>query len=245
MRSCARSVREFLAILFLMAAMAQCQTSANQPRGVLSDPVDISPDFHDYANTYFVANTLASFDPATGKGVLNWRRHQLVPRLAFDNMKEGLQPSAGVTFPSREYAVDPALPFSIQFVSPRAIRIRIQTGTPARAAGPSPMLVREPQQDNSWKMERIAGGFRYTSVAGSMTILENPWHIEFRDAAGRLLTKTNHPDDNRSSLDVVLPFSFVRRSSDYSRSVAAVFSLAAGEKLFGCGESFTRLDRKS
>ena len=243
MQSYVRYVPILLAVL-IFPFVAQCQGSANQPRGVLSDPVDVSPDFHDYANTYFVANTLASFDPATGKGVLNWRRHQLVPRLAFDNMKEGLQPSAGVTFPSREYAVDPALPFSIQFVSPRAIRIRIQTGTPARAAGPSPMLVREPQQDNSWKMERIAGGFRYTGVAGSMTILENPWHIEFRDAAGRLLTKTNHPDDNRSSLDVVLPFSFVRRSSDYSRSVAAVFSLAAGEKLFGCGESFTRLDKR-
>ena len=41
-----------------------------------------------------------------------------------------------------------------------------------------------------------------------------------------------------------LPFSFVRRSSDYSRSVAAVFSLSPGEKLFGSGESFTRLDKR-
>src|ERR1022692_2612611 len=150
MRSCARSVREFLAILFLMAAMAQCQTSANQPRGVLSDPVDISPDFHDYANTYFVANTLASFDPATGRGVLNWRRHQLVPRIAFNNMKEGLQLFPGATFPGGEYAVDPALPFSVQFVSPRAIRIRMQTGLPAKPQGVSPMLVREPTLDSSW-----------------------------------------------------------------------------------------------
>jgi alpha-D-xyloside xylohydrolase len=45
-------------------------------------------------------------------------------------------------------------------------------------------------------------------------------------------------------LDPVLPFSFIRRSSDYSRSVAAVFSLSPGEKLFGCGESFTRLDKR-
>jgi alpha-D-xyloside xylohydrolase len=42
----------------------------------------------------------------------------------------------------------------------------------------------------------------------------------------------------------VLPFSFLRRPSDYSRSVAAAFSLEAGEKLFGCGESFTRLDKR-
>jgi alpha-D-xyloside xylohydrolase len=36
----------------------------------------------------------------------------------------------------------------------------------------------------------------------------------------------------------------VRRSTDYSRSVAAVFSLSPGEKLFGTGESFTRLDKR-
>jgi len=77
-----------------------------------------------------------------------------------------------------------------------------------------------------------------------VTIRENPWRIELRDAAGRLLTETNHPADNGKVLDPVLPFGFIRRASDYSRSVAAVFTLGAGEKLFGCGESFTRLDKR-
>jgi alpha-D-xyloside xylohydrolase len=30
--------------------------------------------------------------------------------------------------------------------------------------------------------EKVDGGYRYTSEFGSVTILENPWHIEFRDA---------------------------------------------------------------
>ena len=106
------------------------------------------------------------------------------------------------------------------------------------------MLVGEPPRDGSWKLARIAGGYRYTSTAGSVTVLENPWHVEFRDAQGRLLTKTNHASDNVAQLDPVLPFSFIRRTSDYSRSVAAVFSLTPGEKLFGCGEIFTRLDKR-
>jgi alpha-D-xyloside xylohydrolase len=107
------------------------------------------------------------------------------------------------------------------------------------------MLVGEPARDDSWEFARIAGGYSYTGTAGSVTILENPWHIEFRDASGRLLTKTNHSVDNAGSLDPVLPFSFIRRSSDYSRSVAAVFSLAPGEKLFSGGESFTKLDKRN
>ncbi|HEY8151023.1 MAG TPA: alpha-xylosidase, partial [Vicinamibacteria bacterium] len=88
------------------------------------------------------------------------------------------------------------------------------------------------------------GGHRYTSAAGSVTITEQPWHVELRDAAGRLLTHTQHTRDFSNTLVPALPFSFIRRSSDFSRSVAAVFSLSPGEKLFGVGESFTRLDKR-
>jgi alpha-D-xyloside xylohydrolase len=231
-------------LLPLLAVPVLCGASANQPPGLLSDPVDISSDFHDFSQTYFLADRLAAFDPVKGEGAVVWRRNELVPRIAFDNMEAVLRTFGGVTFPEREYAVDPALPFSIQFVSPRTVRIRMNTSAQARPDASSLMLVGEPPHDNSWKYEKIPGGHRYTSTAGSVTILENPWHIEFRDAQGRLLTRTNHTSDYQTSLDPALPFSFIRRPSDYSRSVAAVFSLSPGEKLFGCGESFTRLDKR-
>ena len=165
-------------------------------------------------------------------------------------MENVLQPFNGVTFPEGEYAINPVLPFRIQFVSPRTVRIRIQTGPGPGVPGapgpeqPSPMLVGEPPRDTSWKMTPVAGGYRYASAAGSVTILENPWHVEIRDAQGRILTRTNHTSDYATQLEPALPFAFIRRSSDYSRSVAAVFSLSPGEKLFGGGESFTRLDKR-
>jgi len=106
------------------------------------------------------------------------------------------------------------------------------------------MLVREPGRDESWATSRVDGGYRYASAAGSVTVLEKPWRVELRDAAGRLLTRTQHTTDLAATLVPALPFSFVRRSSDSSRSVAAVFSLEPGEKLFGTGESFTRLDKR-
>ncbi len=99
-------------------------------------------------------------------------------------------------------------------------------------------------QDRSWKYSPVEGGHRYTSDFGSVTILEKPWHIEFRDAQGRLLTRTDHDADNTSTFTPILPFSFVRRAADYSRSMDAVFTLSPGEKIFGCGESFTGLDKR-
>jgi len=231
------------ACLALISGMS-LKGQVDRPPGLLNDVVDISGDFREYRNTYFVADRLAGFDPASGTGSLTWARNQLVPRIAFSNMENMLKPFDGVTFPEHEYEINPSLPLSIQFVSPRTVRIRIKTGPQIKPEAISPMLVGEPPRDTSWKFTRIAGGYRYSSTQGSVTILENPWHIEFRDAQGRLLTRTDHPTDNAAQLDPVLPFSFIRRTSDYSRSVAAVFSLAPGEKLFGCGESFTRLDKR-
>jgi len=228
----------------LLSIPAVFGASANQPPGLLSDVVDISPDFHDYANTFFLADSLASFDPASGSGTISWRRNQLVPRIAFNTMEAILHPYAGNTFPGAEYAVDPKLPFTIEFVSPRAVRIRIRTTANPRPDEPSLMLVGAPPHDASWKYSEVPGGHRYTSWAGSVTILAKPWHIEFRDAQGKLLSSTRHTADNRPLLDPVLPFSFIRRPSDYSRSVGAVFSLSPGEMIFGCGESFTRLDKR-
>ena len=147
-------------------------------------------------------------------------------------------------FPENEYAANPTLPFSIEFVSPRTVRIRLQTGPEVAPPQPELMLAGPVPQDHSWKYEKIEGGHRYTSQFGSVTILENPWHIEFRDAQGRLLTETDHASDNTTTFTPILPFSFVRRAADYSRSVDAAFTLSPGEKIFGCGESFTGLDKR-
>ena len=228
----------------LSVSLALAQGAGNQPPALLSDLVDVSRDFRDYTNAYYLADTLTGFDPATARGRVTWKRHQMVPRLAFNNMGQGLRPFEGAVFPSAEYATDPELPFTIDFVSPRALRIRMRTGPEVRPDGEELMLARPVPRDGSWKYEAVAGGHRYTSAYGSVTVTEKPWHVELRDAAGRVLTHTQHTKDFSNTLVPALPFSFIRRSSDYSRSVAAVFSLTPGEKLFGCGESFTRLDKR-
>lgn len=211
---------------------------------LLNTPVDVSPAFQDFTSTFFVADSLSEFDPMSATGRVIWKRHRLATRHAFNNTLAGLRPVGNNEFPDIEYAADPALPFSLDFVSPRTLRIRMWTGQPARGTHRSQMLVRQPSRDDSWKLERVTGGYRYASAHGSITIVEHPWHLEIRDAAGRLLTRTHHLVDNETTLWPALPFSFVRLASDYSRRVGAVFSLAPGEKIFGTGESFTQLDKR-
>ena len=219
--------------------------AANPSLPLLNEPVDVSGDFRDFSNLYYLADHVVQFDPATATGKLSWRRAQYQTRQAFDNMLAVIRPVAPNEFPNGEYEADPVLPFSIEFVSLRTIRIHATSGPQLRANEPSLMLAGgKASQSDAWKVSTIKGGYRYTGPFGSLTIMEKPWAIEIRDAQGRLLTRSNSYSEESLTYTPILPFSFVRRASDYSRSMCAAFSLSPGEKIFGCGESFMGFDKR-
>ncbi|MBC8081778.1 MAG: alpha-xylosidase [Hymenobacter sp.] len=236
----------------LLGALTQGSALAQlQNLKLLNEPVDISDDFASFTNTYYLADSLASFDPATGRGELRYRRYGYRTRLGFDNILGGLEPAKPDEFPTTEYAPAPTLPFSVEFVSGRTVRVRAASGMQLNANEESLMLVggKAAVDTKSWKYSAVPGGHHYTSAHGSVTVRQFPWHVEIRDARGKLLTSTVHHQDNTAeqagrSYTPVVPFSFVRRAQDYSRSFSATFSLSPDEKLFGCGESFTQLNKR-
>ncbi|MGE5943256.1 MAG: hypothetical protein ACM31G_02845, partial [Flavobacteriales bacterium] len=101
-------------LMFANVVFAQLQNT-----NVLNEPPDISKDFEDYRNTYYLADELSSFNPETGKGMIKYLRHNIATRQAFNNMLSKLVPSEANEFPTTEYAVSPELPFSIEFISDR------------------------------------------------------------------------------------------------------------------------------
>lgn len=235
----------FFAIVCISYVNAQIPAQPGRPQYLLNEPIDISGDFHDFTNTYYLADSLASFNPQTGAGEIKYKRYEYVTRQAFNNMLGGLKQVPSNEFPSIEYAESPVLPFSVEFVSPRTVRVRAKTGFQAKPEQESLMLVGgKAPVDKSWKYSKIQDGHKYTSEFGSVVIKTSPWHVEVYDSSGKLLTSTNHITDNNTSYTPVLPFCFVRRSSDYSRSVSATFNLSPDEKIFGCGESFTQLNKR-
>jgi alpha-D-xyloside xylohydrolase len=241
----------FMALLFVASfhpgAIAQIPMhSADKNQVLLNEPIDISADFRNFANTYYVADSLSSFDPQTAKGEITYTRYEYATRQAFNNMLGVLRAVEPNEFPTAEYAASPSLPFSIQFVSARTIRIRATSRFQIKPGQESLMLVngKAPTERSAWHYSRTDGGHHYKSPYGSVTIFGSPWRIEIRDENGKLLTQTVSIADDSETFTPLLPFCFVRRSSDYSTSVAAVFSLSPGEKIFGCGESFTEFDKR-
>ena len=228
-------------------ATAQIQTNAGI-QYLQCMQKDMTADFYDLSNTYFFADSLVSFDAAKGQGLVQWKRYRMSPRQAFN--LNGYWPvrMQMLDFPDAAYDNDPNLKLKIEFITPRTARIRMFT---------SPVEPQNSDQEDvmfcdgfkakgagaMWKASQTADAISYQSPYGSIEIKPYPWRLVIKDANGKVLTQTRHIIDNDSSQVKLQPFSFIKRGSDNSRSINPVLSLAPGERIYGCGESFTSLNK--
>ena len=237
------SARRSLACL-LPAAILVLLASSGASAQRLGDVPDVSREFLNTEHVYFIGQKVGRYDADTGVGTLEWARHRRTLGLSFNKLDLGFGAGESNEFPGTEYDKDPALPFEISFVTPRTVRVRLSTrAAPFPGDAESLMLAAAPQRDTSWTVDAGGDAVTYTSAHGRVRLVRDPWHLEFYDASGRLLTRTMHLDDGGSFAQPV-PFSFIRRARDLSRNIAAAFQLAPDEKLYGGGESFTRLNKR-
>ena len=230
-----------------MVASAQIQTNAGV-QYLQCMQKDMSTDFYDLSNTYFLADSLVSFDVAKGEGKVQWKRYRLSPRQAFN--LNGYWPvrMQMLDFPDAAYENDPELKIKVEFITPRTVRVRMLS---------TPIEPKNSDQDDvmfcdgfkkkgsgaMWKAMQKDNTIAYSSDYGTIEIKKYPWRIVVKDAKGKILTQTRHNIDNDSSQVKLLPFSFIKRGSDNSRSMNPVLTLAPGERIYGCGESFTSLNK--
>ena len=221
------------------AVMADTRTNAGNAY-LLDQSIDVSRDFSDFTNTYFFVDSLTSFDINTGKGTVIWKRHQLMPRQAFNANTYLHQPLKSLDFPNTAYPQDPELGFSVEPVNARTLRFRMHTSpvTPEWPDSLSPMLA-GPVKVNTkdWKVTREGKDIVYSSEYGKLVIKADPWRLIMYDKEGNELTRSRVWSDNDSTQIKVPPFSFIKRGSDNSRSINPVLSIQPAEKIFGFGEA--------
>jgi len=241
-------MKKILCTMLLLGSMATVQAQLQTSAGVQylqCMPKDQSGDFSDLSNTYFLADSLASFDMAKGEGLVNWKRYRLSPRQAFN--LNGYWPvrMQMLDFPDTQYDNDPNLSLKIDFVSPRCVRIRMATSPieAPRKDSESLMLAGAVPVSNEWKAVSDDRVIAYKTAYGSIEIQKYPWRIVLKDKNGKVMTQTRHLIDNDSSQVKLLPFSFIKRGSDNSRSVNPVWTIAPGERIYGGGESFGALNK--
>ena len=217
---------------------------------------DMSGDFSDLANTYFLADSITNFNLNTGEGVLNWKRYRLAPRQAFN--LNGYWPvrMKMLDFPDTQYDNDPNLGIKIQKIDDRTLRVTLYTSPiqPKMDDAIDPMFSPEFIAENGvpaqakigrgrWNTKALGNSIVYQNKNGVLEIQKYPFRLILRDANGKILTQTRHLIDNDSTQVKLLPFNFIKRGSDNSRSINPVFLLSPGERIYGCGESFTSLNK--
>jgi len=94
-------------------------------------------------------------------------------------------------------------------------------------------------------VEETVGKTIYRSAHATLIVETEPFRIEILDATGKVLLRTQHPSDTRSMRNTdPVPFCFVRSTPEHKRRFAATFENFPDEKYYGCGESFTRLNKR-
>jgi len=244
------SVRKLVWVVLPFYLFTFLPSSAQTPVQYLQCmPKDVSTDFSDLSNTYFLADSLASFDANKFSGLVNWKRYRLSPRQAFN--LNGYWPvrMQMLDFPDAAYDNDPNLTLKIDFISERCVRIRMLTTpiAPADNEQDDPMFCDQFKHRTGampWPCSVNNGNIiAYKTKYGTLELQRYPFRIVLKDKNGRILTQTRHLIDNDSTQVKLLPFNFIKRGSDNSRSVNPVFLLSPGERIYGCGESFTSLNK--
>ena len=196
--------RLLLAMFCVVAATglkAQIQTNAGiQYLQCMSK--DVSTDFYDLSNTYFLADSLDGFNTKRGMGFVQWKRYRLSPRQAFN--LNGYWPvrMQMLDFPDAAYENDPILMMKIEFLTPRTARIRMET-SPAfkRIEDLQDVMFCDAFKEKLPALRDIEGGLKTTAddakIAfqtkyGCIEIQRYPFRIVLKDAKGKVLTQTRH-----------------------------------------------------
>ena len=139
-------------------------------------------------------------------------------------------------FPDSLYDNDPNLKIKIQKISNRSLRVTIFTSPiePKMNDAEDPMFAPDFIAGNagnsnnrigkgSWNTSASAKSIVYKNESGELEIQKYPFRLILRDAQGKILTQTRHIVDNDSTQVKLLPFNFIKRGSDNSRSINPVF----------------------
>lgn len=209
---------------------------------VLNQAPDIGMDFKEYDNTYFNMSELTELDGNRGK--IKWERYHRKYRMSFNCLTAPFEKAEPWEFPA-EYEKDEIGEFQIDFVNARTIRIRMDAKHNKLRDERDLMIPEEIGSNGNW--DRIENG-QSVDFVGELYDLhldKSPFNITIKDKSGKTVVSTYNIADNKSLDNTYpIPFSYIRRAEDLRRRMAASFHLKYDEKIYGCGESFTRLNKR-
>lgn len=210
----------------------------------LNNAIDISNDFQQLENEYFIPSSCTTFDEGQGNGKISWQLHRYVMDWFFNKLDKHLQLQTEKGAPFQDYDLHPECDFSLSFITQRTFRLRMKTTTTRQVEQDSLMLQGPVPEDKSWNTEVEEEAVKFKSNHATVVLDKEDFSLQLFDVDEKLLTRTQSVKELKAMHSKAMPFCFMKRAEDYSRSMAASFSLLPGERIYGGGESFTSLDKR-
>lgn len=210
----------------------------------LNNPIDISEDFRQLENEYYFPAAAREWDAQTARGKIEWQFHRYTLDWFFNKIDKHLTLQQDRGAPFQDYDLHPVCDMGISFVSERTLRIRMNTSSTPGIEHPSLMLHGDVPKDHSWQIHENEQEVVYAGKRAQLVVNKKSFSLTLTGPSGNKLVSTQSMQDLKAMHSKAMPFCFVRRASDYSRSIAASFSLYPDEKIVGGGESFTRLNKR-
>src|ERR671916_2802619 len=91
-----------------------------------NQPVDVSEEFARQQNHFFSGSKVLEFDPISASGRILWKGLALKQRVSYHQLTLQFEDyKVWEDTPPGEYEDDQILPFSLSFVTPRTVRLRM------------------------------------------------------------------------------------------------------------------------
>ena len=97
------------AVAFFALSMDGLAAGGSGP--LLNEPVDVSPDFYDFTNLYYLADKLSDFDPAAGTGKLTGKGPSILPARPSITWRRESRPWDPTNFPAMNTKPTPCCRF--------------------------------------------------------------------------------------------------------------------------------------
>ena len=208
----------------------------------LNNARDISKQFGVYDNIYFNAKELTEFN--NGEGKILYNRNMRKQRMSFNCVTTPFEQANSWEFPA-EYDLNETKGFKVDVINERVFRLRFDSKNAEVKFDDGIIIDKEACISKNVSFKEKDGSYVYEGDYASIYIDINPFNIRIEKNNGEKVFQTYNIEDSKC-LDSTnpTPISYIRKSTDMSKNFAFGIKNQYDEKFYGCGESFTRLNKR-
>ena len=216
---------------------------------LLNQPYSISNDFLDLNSNYFFFTELSSWDASGMSGTITCKRYRRKLRLSFNQEMLPFEEARGWEFPD-DYGQDKKIRFRILLLKHDIIRLLfLADKTGIVNTHDVPLIMKDDvdinsSEANGWHIQEYENEVIYSKNKTTITLKRKPFILTIKQDGKEIIRTVSISEKTGLMNDNPIPCGFIQQTGSERRELAFSSFISHDEKFFGCGESFTQLNKR-